>query len=738
MITTTTALAAFTGDLSSRLTAIAPAFANHLWQSTVFAAVAGLLTLTLRNHHARARYWLWSAASVKFLIPFSWLTAVGNQVSWVRHSSPATAAAYGTNLYITVGEFSQPFTRPSMANISHATSASPSPHLFESLLVGLWLCGLFGVVVLWFIRWRRLSATVRTSVPLHEGCEVELLARLQHALHIPKPIEIRLSQNMLEPGIFGLRRPVLLWPAGISNRLAPKHLEAILAHELWHVRRRDNLAAALHMIVEALFWFHPLVWWVGARLVDERERACDEQVLELGSQREVYAESILKVCEFCLAAPLACVSGVTGSDLKKRMVHIMSTQVIRKLDFARKLLLTAAAFAALAVPITFGLLHATPSRAQSSDQTSTASAHTFESFFIKPSADATPNPAYAGGNTHMIQMMFGPDGFQATNITLSTLIQEAYGVQADQISGGPDWLNSDRFDVVAKVAKSELPNFGLPAYKSATREMMQSALAQHTGLVAHTETRDLPVYALVVAEGGSKLHPSQGVPQPEGMTGPDGRALVAAHRMKMEMGGGQAIGLAAQRVAVTDFAQHLSRQLGSTVVDKTGLKGDYDFTLQWAGAPTPNDAENPSAEKTAATAASLSAALEQQLGLKLQPVTQPMPIVVIDHIEKPAPEQSEISKPVPVSEEVMNEMILKKVPPVYPEVAHAARIQGDVVLDATIGRTGDVENLRLVSGHPVLAPAAIEAVKQWKYQPYFQGGEPVEVSTQLHVSFTLQ
>ena len=114
---------------------------------------------------------------------------------------------------------------------------------------------------------------------------METLRRLELAAGIGKRVEMLLSQATLEPGIFGIARPVLLWPAGISQHLEEAHLEAIVAHELCHVCRRDNLAAALHMLVEALFWFHPLVWWVGARLVEERERACDEQVVELGSER---------------------------------------------------------------------------------------------------------------------------------------------------------------------------------------------------------------------------------------------------------------------------------------------------------------------------------------------------------------------------------------------------------------------------------------------------------------------
>ncbi len=86
----------------------------------------------------------------------------------------------------------------------------------------------------------------------------------------------------LEPGVFGILRPVLLLPEGITDRLTPAQLEAVIAHELCHVRRRDNLTAAIHMVVETVFWFHPLVWWIRARLVEERERACDEEVLRAG------------------------------------------------------------------------------------------------------------------------------------------------------------------------------------------------------------------------------------------------------------------------------------------------------------------------------------------------------------------------------------------------------------------------------------------------------------------------
>jgi TonB family protein len=229
----------------------------------------------------------------------------------------------------------------------------------------LWLAGFVTVIGRWYLSWRRVAVTMRGAIPVAHGREVELLRRVEKTAGIRRPISLRSSQTSLEPGIFGIIRPLLLWPAGISECLQDAHLEAILAHEAQHVRRRDNLAAALHMVVEAIFWFHPLAWWLGARLVEERERACDEAVLLLGNPPEVYAESILKTCEFCVASPLACVSGVTGADLKQRIVRIVTQGSVDKLGFLKKLLLVAIGTGAVTAPIVAGLIKAPVATAQS-------------------------------------------------------------------------------------------------------------------------------------------------------------------------------------------------------------------------------------------------------------------------------------------------------------------------------------------------------------------------------------
>src|SRR6202023_1283023 len=116
----------------------------------------------------------------------------------------------------------------------------------------VWACGVAVVLFFWWREWRPIRTALRAAVPLRLGTA----------------IAGGCSSGIVEPGIFGIGRPVLLLPEGITDRLTPAQLQAILSHELCHVRRRDNLGAAIHMLVESIFWFHPLVWGIGGRLVE--------------------------------------------------------------------------------------------------------------------------------------------------------------------------------------------------------------------------------------------------------------------------------------------------------------------------------------------------------------------------------------------------------------------------------------------------------------------------------------
>jgi beta-lactamase regulating signal transducer with metallopeptidase domain len=140
------------------------------------------------------------------------------------------------------------------------------------------------------------------------------------------------------------------------------------------------------MCVQAIFWFHPLIWWMGARLLEERERACDEAVLRIGQKPRDYAEGILKVCRLFAKSPVPCVAGVTGSDLRKRIEQIMANRMALGLSLGKKLVLAAAVSAALAAPVAIGVLSAAPTHAQQQPDVNAANNPQFDAVSIHPSA----------------------------------------------------------------------------------------------------------------------------------------------------------------------------------------------------------------------------------------------------------------------------------------------------------------------------------------------------------------
>jgi bla regulator protein blaR1 len=631
-------------SLLAIVSSILPSLADHLWQSTAFLVIAGLAILSMRTHAARTRYWIWLAASAKFLVPFSLLIALGRRLGW---SHPAVVAQ--TTLYDVIEEVGRPFTRGTPAHIASVGVPSLSS-VMPGILTAIWLFGFLVVLCVWSIRWVRMRRAVRSATSMREGREVDALRRMEHELGIFRPIQIVLSDSSLEPGIFGITKPVLIWPEGISEHLDDAHVEAVIAHEAWHVRRRDNLAALFHMFVEALFWFHPLVWWVGARLLEERERACDEEVVELGRERQVYAESILKVCEFCLSSPLVCVSGVTGADLKKRMVHIMTDKIVRKLSFRRKMLLAVAGFLVVAAPVIFGMIHATPIAAQSATAKAGDFAPVFESVSIKSSPAETTDPQVTGPRRVFAQMIHQPDGVVAFGATLPMLVSAAYGIHHQQVTVPAGWMQTESFNVEARLDKStteELQKLTPDQRILADQQMLQALLAERFKLQVHSETNNVAQYALVVGDAGAKLQEAK----PEenyasGFKAPDGAKAVGMVRFDLAKAG-NAGGIEAQGANLASLTGLLSDQLGRPVVDKTGLTGKYDFSLHWAASVNPGsqtaDGARPTADESAASSDSsnsseptITEALRDQLGLELKPQNGPVTTLVIDHAEKPS------------------------------------------------------------------------------------------------------
>ncbi len=330
--------------------------ANHLWQSTLFAGVMWGLAALLKKNRAAVRYGVWMAASVKFLVPFALLVSLGTSLGarWGWKATPRIVAASAA---MAMEEIEQPFEVADVTpHVSVVTAQVPGArhqmyvfwelkqYLPQTLLL-VWALGFLLGAGLWVRRVWRMRG----------------LRRAGETVEIPGvTIPVLVSRTKMEPCVFGVMRPVLLLPEGIAEQLTTPQMRVVVEHELNHVRRRDNLTAAAHAAVETVFWFWPVVRWMRLRLVEERERACDEAVLRAGGDADVYAESILRVCKFYLASQSQVAAGISGSDLKRRIETILSGMEAVRMSFVKKMALAVVAVMAVGMPVMFGQMRAAP------------------------------------------------------------------------------------------------------------------------------------------------------------------------------------------------------------------------------------------------------------------------------------------------------------------------------------------------------------------------------------------
>lgn len=299
--------------------------------------------------------------------------------------------------------------------------------------------------------------------------------------------------------------------------------------------------------------------------------------------------------------------------------------------------------AVVAVLVVLGLVGAIPSRAQAQPQaqgpTATAPVFEYEVSTIKPFKPGTGE----GPGVFRIGLMFTTDGFTASGVNLQLLLQQAYGVQAYQISGSPEWTNSDRFEIDAKMEASVAEAFLKlsPDDRNVVRQqMLQKLLADRFKLAIHKDSKELPVYRLVIGKSGSKLKEADpnAAPPPTPTPGRGGRERPGTMMMGFDTSG---ISLTGNAIPVSALAQRLSMFLHEPVIDMTGLTGKYDITLKFVPeqgqlppppgggapdgmAPPPSDASGPT----------LQTAVQDQLGLKLESGKGPVEMIVIDHVEK--------------------------------------------------------------------------------------------------------
>jgi len=335
------------------------ALLRHLLESTVFALFVGLLTLCLRKRGAAARHAMWFIAVAKFAFPMALFFALGASL---RSVFPAT------HLSLAVAE------RLTGLLPLHATPvpATAGRSLIFNLLPLIWLAGTAATLALWL---PKLFAPVDSAAPSGEF-DKNSFERLKPRLGLRRAIQLRFSDSQMAPALSGLWTLVVIIPNGLTSRLSQNELEAVLLHELAHAKRCDNWTGAFVHALACVFWFYPFLLWMEARLIYERELACDEMVVRSGVAPKDYLAGILKVCRFHLSEGVAGVPAVSRSNLKDRMEVIMSLSSSTPTSRLPKILLATLVGIMTIVPMGLGLLRVSAAYAQAAKGTEPTSNQT--------------------------------------------------------------------------------------------------------------------------------------------------------------------------------------------------------------------------------------------------------------------------------------------------------------------------------------------------------------------------
>ncbi len=447
-----------------------------------------------------------------------------------------------------------------------------------TFLVAIWLGGVSALAIrliggsLFAVRLR----SARCAPPPAEWQRA--LGALLPRVRISLPVRLAISGFVKSPAVIGYLKPVILLPASGLSGIAPEYIEALLAHELAHIRRRDYLVNVLQRIAEMLLFYHPAVWWLSNQIAAEREACCDDEAVAITGDPLPYVCALASL-ESARPEHFPVALAANGGPLKERVARLLGHTPPAAHAFPGSGLVTAGVLLGLGVCTLL---------AQTADNRPA-----FEVASLK-----TDN-----SRTGVDRIKRSPGSLIVENVPLKRMIGMAYGVPdgRDYLFKGPDWMDETNFDIYAK--------FPAPTTDADLLLMMQRLLHERFRLKLHRETHLFSVYALVAERPGPNLHPT---PTP----GPH----------KFSARNGHAIGVS---VTMAQFADRLSRNdfgIGRRVVDATGLAGQYDLTLDWQ----PN-ADQPGADDDSP---SIVTALARQLGLRLDPRKVSLDVLVVDAASK--------------------------------------------------------------------------------------------------------
>ena len=681
----------------------------HLWEATLFVGLLALGVRLLKRAPATTRYWFWLLAAVKLLVPsvlLAWL------VSEIPSAAPSPSpplleqSTHGAQA-IDPGRPAYEILKPLLLGhpvVGQPVSAEDHNELYCALTL-TWLAGF----VFFAFRWARgslsLAWAVKTSFALVTSRETEVLKRVRSWLLLNRDVGILVSDKVTVAGLWGIRRPTVLLPEDAASRLSDEELEAVMLHELLHVERRDNLAVILQRAMTVLLWFFPLAWLIDRKLFEERERACDEEVVRLGKSPETYVSGVLKVARACVEQRLVGISSIGGASLKRRMKHLLSTEPPRMLGTPERALIIGlvAGLTVFSLGVGFVNRDAYAAWSSSTNRYSLRIQTSQEGILQDVSAVMRMSGSECGPMVEesMRNNRMGPP---PPTITLQQIEQSPeLPVSFRNTTGSPLLITDARL----RAMKVEpvgvyllLPRVSLSS-RSAKRITAVRLKFRHAPLrrTVHTE-----MYQLDLEPYGSfSTDRMPGTRAQRFLRGPF-RHFPPRNWLRPDPAN-----RVFQPYVVYFPIEEIPEEFTVGVLGVQFANGDTWGTVP-ARFPRPAPPRR-------------------------------FPSHALDFGSPIALDAKPSSERVRVNEDEQRKKILYRLDPPCPSRAFSMGIDGSLVLEANIGKDGSVQALRVVDGEPRLygyvAASVVDAVKQWKYKPTFRQGESVEVVTTITIEFVL-
>ena len=557
-------------------------------------------------------------------------------------------------------------------------------------MVGVALCALR--LAMGLVAARRLR---QVGVSAVEGRVAKVFGQMAERVGVRRVVGLVESVRVEAPTVVGWLKPVLLLPACCFAGMSQEQMEALLAHELAHIRRHDYLVSVAQSVVEALLFYHPAVWWVSRQVRRERECCCDQVAAECCGDVLEYARALSWLEEQRLVGP-AVGLGANGGVLHMRIRRVLG---YREGSLASQM----GAVAVLCVVVTSGAaMLVREARAERAVLSTTSP--------VRLLAAAVPVKAAGQVDTGVLDgVIVDPTGALVPRATVSV---------SNVQTGERQTLHTDesgRYSFAVPVGRYTL-GASATGFRMLVAQNVQVGPTDPVHMTLKLQVGAASEY-LKVSSSAAPAQASTSLPpirvSPGTVAGSAVSQAPPVYPVEAKEKGIQGTVVLGAIISKRGEVENLRVVSGPEELQAAAM----DAVRQWKYRPYLLNGNPVEVQTTINVNFSLGqpgSVAESAPGASRQP-----------------------GRPLRVSAGVMAGQAIVQVPPVYPEEAKAERVQGIVVLHAVVSKEGDIEDLVVVSGPEQLSTSAIEAVRQWKYKPYLLNGEPVEVETTINVNYSL-